>query len=165
MKDIAGFEGLYAATSCGRIWSYKSNKFLRQHKNTSGYLQVCLYRNGKQKFMYVHRLVAQAYIPNPKNYEQINHKDENPENNCLQNLEWCDAKYNVNYGTRNKRAAETQINHPKKSKKIICVETGEIFPSTKEVERKIGIHQPNIVACCKGRLKQTGGYTFRYLEV
>ena len=76
----------------------------------------------------IHRLVALAFLDNPNNYPQINHKDENKLNNCVDNLEWCDAKYNINYGTRNDRMAKTQ------SRKIRCVETGIIYDSIKEAE-------------------------------
>ena len=99
MKDIKGYEGLYGITSCGKVWSYYSKKFLKPKDNGNGYLQVILYKDKEKKSCYVHRLVADAYIPNTENLPQINHRDENKTNNCLQNLEWCDAKYNINYGT------------------------------------------------------------------
>ena len=103
MKDIKGYEGLYAITPEGDVYSYKRKKFLKPGVNGIGYLYVSLCKDGKIKHYGVHRLVAEAYIPNPDNLPQINHKDENKENNCLQNLEWCDAKYNINYGTRNEK--------------------------------------------------------------
>ena len=110
MKDIQGYEGLYAVTSCGKIWSYRSKKFINIRKNRGGYLVVNLSKNGKNTTYQVHRLVAKAYIPNPDDLPQINHKDENKEHNYVNNLEWCTAKYNSNYGTRNQRALETKKN-------------------------------------------------------
>ena len=89
MKDIIGYEGLYAVTSCGKVWSYKSKKFLKPGKRRDGYLHVSLYKGGEGKLYYIHRLVAEAYLPNPNGLQQVNHKDENRENNALQNLEWC----------------------------------------------------------------------------
>ena len=101
MKDIKGYEGLYAITSCGKVWSYRRKKFLKPVANRVGYFYVNLCINGNHTSYAIHRLVAEAYIPNPENLPEINHKDENKENNCLQNLEWCNRKYNINYGTRN----------------------------------------------------------------
>ena len=75
MKDIKGYEGLYAVTSCGRVWSYRRNKFLAPATIKSGYNYVNLYKDGKKKFCRVHRLVAEAYIPNPDNLPQVNHKN------------------------------------------------------------------------------------------
>lgn len=72
-------------------------------KNKDGYLRVVLYKEGKGKTIKVHRLVAQAFIPNPNNYPCVNHKDECKTNNCVDNLEWCDQKYNVNFGNGIKR--------------------------------------------------------------
>ena len=107
MKDIPGFEGLYAITSCGMVWSYKRRKFLKPYGDTHGYLKVDL-RKGSQRFQQrVHRLVAMTYLPNPDDLPCINHKDEVKDNNCVNNLEWCDYKYNVNYGTRTERMRQT----------------------------------------------------------
>lgn len=106
MNDIKGYEGHYAITSCGKVWSYKSNQFLTSSKNQKGpYGYTCVYltKNSKRKKFYVHRLVAQAYLPNPSNLPEVNHVDENKDNNALPNLEWCTKQYNNTYGTRNKR--------------------------------------------------------------
>lgn len=103
MKDIVGYEGLYAITSCGKVWSYKSKRFIIPHPNTQGYLRIKLYKDGYYITYSIHRLVAEAYIPNPENKAQVNHKDENKANNCVNNLEWVTTKENANYGTRNKR--------------------------------------------------------------
>ena len=153
MKDIKGYEGLYAVTSCGKVWSYKYKKFLKPGANGDGYLHVNLCKNGKAKKYYIHRLVAEAYMPNPDNLPQINHKDENKENNCLQNLEWCDAKYNSNYGTRNE-----------KLKKPILQFTldGDLvreWPSANDVGKEV---QGHICDCLKGRLKTAYGYKWFY---
>lgn len=104
MKDIPGYKGLYAATSCGRIWSHTHKKFLKQKINSSGYRAVQLCKNGKVKELLVHRLIAMTYLTNDLNLPEINHKDENKLNNALNNLEWCTKSYNINYGNRNKVA-------------------------------------------------------------
>lgn len=108
MRDVVGYEGLYAVTSCGRVWSYKRNRFMTPLDAGYGYMVVCLRKDGKQINKRVHRLVAEAYIPNPEGKEQVNHKDENKKNNCLNNLEWMTSKENCNYGTRNARISKTQ---------------------------------------------------------
>lgn len=75
MRDIKGYEGLYAATSCGRIFSYRAKKFLKPRITKKGYCRVLLYKDGKGKDFYIHRLVAEAYLDNPENLPQVNHKD------------------------------------------------------------------------------------------
>lgn len=90
MKDIPGYEGLYAVTSCGKIWSYYTKKFLKPKIDKKrGYSHVCLYdRERKTKMHLVHRLVAQTYIPNPNNYDTVDHIDFNPSHNYINNLRW-----------------------------------------------------------------------------
>ena len=110
MRDIPGFEGRYAITSCGKVWSHLSKKFLVQRKDKDGYLRISL-RTGPQeqlKTYQVHRLVAITYLPNPNNLSEVNHKDEVKSNNCLTNLEWCSHKYNMNYGSRTNRASNSR---------------------------------------------------------
>ena len=114
MRDIKGYEGLYGITSCGKVYSYRKKKFLSPRKINSGYLRVALYKDGKAKDFLIHRLVAKAYLPNPANLPQVNHIDENKANNALSNLEWITAAENVNYS---------------QARKVICVETDEIFNS------------------------------------
>lgn len=111
MKDVKGYEGLYAITSCGKVWSYKSKRFIIPHPNKKGYLRIKLYKNNSYKTYSIHRLVAEAYIPNFENKSQVNHKDENKSNNCVGNLEWVTSKENANYGTRNERIANSLKNH------------------------------------------------------
>ena len=152
MRDIKGYEELYAVTSCGRVWSYKRKRFLKPAKNKNGYLKVNLYKNGKMKTCRIHRLVAETYIPNPDNLPQVNHCDENKENNCINNLEWCDSKYNINYGTRTERT----------SKKVRCIETKEVYPSLSIAAKENKISIGNLSSCCNGRYKTTGGKHFMF---
>ena len=112
-RDIEGYKGLYQISNLGRVKSFpnckrKTTRILKPGNNCTGrgYLFIFLFKNKQKKRFYVHRLVAQAFIPNPNNLPMINHKDENPSKNIVDNLEWCDNKYNCNYGTLPKRKSE-----------------------------------------------------------
>lgn len=109
-KDIEGYPN-YQISNLGNVKSlnYKrtgKDKFLKLVKLKCGYLSVIFHKEGKVKLNYIHRLVAQAFIPNPNKYLEVNHKDEQKTNNCVSNLEWCDRKYNVNFGTRSERVGK-----------------------------------------------------------
>ena len=110
----------------------------------------------------MHVLVATAFLENPDNLPEVNHKDENSKNNCVENLEYCSRLYNVNYGTRNKKVAE------KISKPVFSVdkESGLImwWQSAKEAERCTGIAHSHITACCKGKRKSAGGHIWFYAD-
>ena len=121
-RPIEGYEGLYEVSNTGRVRSvdryvktcygsyrlYKG-KVLSPGKDKNGYLKVVLNCNGKCKTINVHRLTAQAFIPNPDNLPMVNHKDEDKSNNNVDNLEWCTAKYNNTYGTRQDKVRYTAI--------------------------------------------------------
>lgn len=136
---------MYAVTSCGKVWSYKSEKFLSLGKRRDGYLQVTLTKNGEHKTYRVHRLVAEAYLPNPEGFPQVNHKDENKENNALNNLEWCDISYNVNYGSRNEKAGKAL------GKPVYCEELNKTFDGARIAARELGLDQSRITKCCTGK--------------
>lgn len=119
-KSIPGYEGLYEVSSYGRVRSLERydrfnrkivSKLLKPSYNTSGYYVVRLCNNGFMKSKLIHRLVAEAFIPNPDNLPMINHRDEDKTNNVADNLEWCDLKYNNNYGTLQQRRIQTNINN------------------------------------------------------
>lgn len=103
-KDIIGFEGRYAINTDGCVWSYKSKKYLKPRYTQKGYARVHL---GLNTDYYVHRLVAETFIPNPDNLPFVNHKDENKRNNKAVNLEWCKQIYNDTYGTRGERISKS----------------------------------------------------------
>lgn len=157
MKDIKGYEGIYGITSCGKVYSYKSKKFLKPIAIKTGYLQVNLHKGKECSHHYIHRLVAMAYLPNPENLPQVNHKDENKTNNCLQNLEWCDAKYNLNYGTHNEKVSK-KLKIP-----ILQYDLNGNFirewPSATDVGKEV---QRHICECLKGKLKSAYGYIWKY---
>ena len=112
-KDIEGYEGLYEVSSYGRVRNLVSGKFIKPSQKNDGYCRVCLYKNGGGKCINIHRLVAQAFIPNPDNLPEINHLDEDKTNNRVDNLEFCNHKYNCNYGTLQQRRILTNINSGK----------------------------------------------------
>ena len=158
MKDIIGFEGLYAITSCGRVWSYRNQKFLKSSDNGKGYQKVNLHgADGKIKQMYLHRMVAEAYIPNPLGLPQVNHKDENKANNCINNLEWMTAKDNTNYGT----GIQRQTNARKKP--VLCIELNKEFDSATDAAIQLNLNKTHISKCCLGKQKTTGGYHWRFV--
>ena len=95
--DVAGYEGLYTIDTLGRVYSYKSRRYLKGGALAYGHRVVCLYKNGKSKLHAVHRLVAEAFIPNPDNLPIVHHIDENPQNNNVNNLKWCTQKENVHH--------------------------------------------------------------------
>ena len=108
-KNIIGYEGLYEVSNIGNVRNVRRNTLLRLSKNKYGYIQVWLYKNGIKTGLKVHRLVAEAFLPNPDNLPQVNHLDEDKTNNSVDNLEWCDQKYNVNYGHRTENAIDTRV--------------------------------------------------------
>lgn len=183
-RDIEGYEGLYQVSSLGEVRSMdrivKSKGDLMQRirgriiKPTiqrKGRCSIALHKDGQLKNYMVHRLVAKAFIPNddPENKTQVNHKDENQSNNRVDNLEWCDAKYNINYGTGRARMAEKLINGKNSRPVLQYTLDGEFvreWPSTMEIERQLGIFNTQISACCLKRygFKSAGGYMWQYAE-
>lgn len=154
MRDIKGYEGLYAVTSCGKVWSYRRQKFISPTKTKQGYLQVKLYNNGKYEYYYIHRLVAEAYIPNPENKPQVNHVDEIKEHNYINNLCWMTEKENSNYGTRSQRIA----------KAVYCIELDREFESITAAGKELGIDLGGISRACSGKRKAAGGYHWKYIK-
>lgn len=173
-KDIKKYEGLYQVSNLGRVKSLNYNRsgkerILKYGINTQGYLIVCLCVNKQRKIFAVHRLVAETFIANTNNLPQVNHIDENKYNNCVDNLEWCDSKYNNNYGTHIQRALLTRIirNCKTAPKKIDQYSLDGKFIKTwnsgTELS-KCGFHHGNICNCCKGRSKTSQSYIWKYHE-
>ena len=154
-KEITNYSN-YLIYDDGRVYSKYSRKFLTPRVTDSGYLTVDLYSQHQRKNFRIHRLVAQTFLPNPMNLPEINHKDENKQNNHVDNLEWCDSKYNINYGTRSKKMKTN------KSKKIRCIETNIIYPSIKEAQQQLHIF--NISQVCHGKQTTAGGYHWEFIN-
>ena len=155
MRDVVGFEGRYGITSCGKVWSYRRKRFLHTYGGDD-YQMVCLFKDGKSYFDYVHRLVAKAYLPNPDNLPDVNHKDEVRTHNWLNNLEWCTRHYNLHY---------SNIWTKHHSIAVYCVELDKTYESIKVAAKETGVHQSNLSTLLKNKNPEKytlGGYHFRY---
>lgn len=159
----------------GRVYHYPE-KELKWYKDHGGYMFSSIERrkdgiptriNIKQ-----HRLVAMAFIPNPQNLPEVNHKDEDKTNNSVDNLEWCNASYNINYGTRNQRANEKKYNRGSKlmpERPVVQMDmNGEIikeYSSIREATRETGVEHSCICRCCTGsrNAKTAGGFKWAYM--
>lgn len=170
-KDIKGYEGLYQVSNLGRIKSLNfrgNNKegLLKPCKNSDGYLNVRLYKDGNGKTLKVHRFVAEAFLSNPDNLPQVNHKDEDKTNNCVDNLEWCDIKYNCNYGTRTERMLK---NRNDESRPIYQFDSEGIFikkwDSAKQIEEETGYFHTAIYGCCTNKYLSAYNFYWQYSPV
>ena len=158
-KDVVGYEGLYKVSDKGNVYSVErigtnNRKFggiiLKPKYDKDGYLEVGLSKNGTMKTKRMHRIVAEEFIPNPNGLPQVNHLDEDKTNNNVENLEWCDTRYNSNYGTRNERLS--------KKVRAVNIKTGEVltFSSTVEAGNK-GYTSGNVAKACRGAYKGNNG--------
>ena len=172
------YEGLYKVSNLGRILSlnYKNTgkAELLKPVNVNGYLQVCLSKNKEYKKCYVHRLIAETFLPNPERKPEVNHKIEGKKGKKINmvifnedgtidkertTIEWVTSKENSNYGTRNERAAKAN------SKRVLQLSlSGELireWDSTQECGRN-GFNQGNVSACCRGEKPQYKGFKWEY---
>ena len=169
-KPVQGYEGFYEVSNLGRVRSLdRVRPFLDTTRIYRGrimgakpsdhgenrYLYVTLSKDKNVKKAAVHRLVAEAFIENPKGFPEVNHKDEDKTNNRADNLEWCDRKYNNAYGTAKMRAAATQ------GTPVIQVKDGIIinaWPTQGMAAACTGASQSGISACLRGEMKTSGGF-------
>lgn len=164
-KIIDESNGDYFISDLGRVKN-KSGKILKPYilKIGCGYYRIRLTINGVQKGLLIHRLVAKAFIPNPNNYPMVNHKDECGFNNVPDNLEWCDQKYNMNYGTIKQRNSKKMVNNKLISKEVVLIKpNGEeiLYPSVNEISRQYGISRGNINSVLAGKRNHAGGFGFK----
>lgn len=182
-KPVAGYEGYYEVDQFGRVFgldrsivvvdgnrTYTKNltgKQMKQSMHDKGYKTVSLTKDGKTTMLFVHRIVAQAFLPNPDNLPMINHKDEDKTNNFLENLEWCTAKYNANYGTGIERHAR-KIRGRESEKKIAVIQRSidgyfmNWHSSVTEAAASVNGAAGAISAVCKGKRKKAYGYLWEY---
>ena len=162
-KDVPGYEGIYEVSNEGMIRG--KNGLRKLQINCHGYYYIKLCNNGHEKKYQVHRLVAKAFLPNPNEYKEINHKDENPKNNRVDNLEWCDRTYNNNYGTRNKRAGKAiseALSLP-----VMCFDKYgfyvKTYRSAKVAAKELGLKSHSGITFCTGKKRdKAGGFYWRY---
>ena len=173
---VNGYEGIYEISNLGNVKSlgryvaanrggvrYVKEHLLSLARSKNGYYAVVLSMFGKRKMASVYRLVAESFIPNPNHYKEVNHKDENKHNNNVLNLEWCDRKYNANYGTGVERCAR------QKWKPVIMIDSIsnlplQTFPSAREAEKMTGVSYKCISLACNGKTKCAGGYRWKFKE-
>ena len=171
-KDIEGYEGLYQVSSYGRVRSIDrfvmNNSIIKRLSGKilspiiiAGYMYVHLSKNGKKKHYRIHRLVADSFIPNPDNLPFINHKDCNPLNNSVDNIEWCDAQYNNNYSDRNDKIVKTRSGRPLKIRVIQTSLTGKVikeWASVKEISDNTGYCYGYLLQAVSGKVPSAYGY-------
>ena len=156
-KDIEGYEGLYQVSNEGRVRSFHRNreKILKSSDNGTGYLMVGLSLDKKYKKCLIHRLVAKAFIPNPNNLLEVNHKDECKTNNSVENLEWCSSKYNNNYGSRTEKTSKKVYQYTFSGTLV------KIWSSAAECGRN-GYNLGHVASCCRGKEKKHKGFKWSY---
>lgn len=179
-KDVVGYEGLYQVSNLGRIKSVEriivgkngvtipvKSKIKKPFDNGRGYLSVMLYKGNKGYPMYVHRIVCEAFIPNPNNLPCVNHKDENKQNNNINNLEWCTYSYNNSYNGLRERVVDTYKKNHKNMKTVYQYSLEGDFISS-----FIGVREAERITGCKtihhnltGLYKQAGGYRWSYVKL
>lgn len=195
-RDIPNYEGLYQVSNLGRVRSLDrivrrndgvdvrhKSRILKPRDNGNGYLYVDIHNGGITKRMYIHRLVAMAFLSNPNGYDEINHKSDIKSDNSVGNLEWCNRSYNASYGTKIQRTVNTcQKNGVYKKSLDLKTELGiyggrksvamcdadwnvlRIFRSIMDAARCINVNPGKICECCKGSRNQTRGYKWKYYE-
>ena len=176
-KPISGYEGFYEVSNLGRIRSLErivecsdgrkrkiKDRTLKGSSYSGGYSGVTLHKDGCAKFVNIHRIVAEAFVPNPLEKEEVNHKDENPSNNHASNLEWVTHKENLNFGTRTERARKAIVEAQGRAVRQLSRD-GELvaeYESLSAAGNATGTHVANITKCAKGVYKTAGGYIWKY---
>ena len=155
------FDG-YAVTNDGKVYSKKTNKFIKPSIGSKGYFQVCLTVDGKKRTVKVHRIVAETFIPNPEGKPQVNHIDGNKRNNCVENLEWCTNSENQIHSYR----VIGNENHGGDGWKtpVICVEMNKTYCSARAAARDTGVCVSNIIRACQKKRKTAGGFHWNYVN-
>lgn len=175
-KDIDGYNGDYQISNFGRVKSlkHKTPKIMRLKTNNKGYKWVALISNGKQGNFLVHRLVASHFLPNENNFPIINHIDENPANNNVDNLEWCTYSYNTKKSTKFydhyrelKKSPRTKNSKHKDTARGVCqLSNGQVikkFKNSLEVKNICGFDQSFILSVCRNKRKSAYGYQWQFI--
>lgn len=156
-KPIKGYESRYAVSSKGKVMNLETGRILKNRINTHGYAIVGLFNgNGKRKKIMVHRLIAEAFIPNPLGLPQINHLDEDKTNNNVTNLEWCTASQNTRHSAHKYSCRINQL--------TLDGEFIRQWDSSNQIKRELGYSNGSIINCCKGKSKQVYGFRWQYAD-
>ena len=165
-STIKDFED-YQISTKGRVKSFKQDKIngkIMSFGSSGSYLTVVLRKNNKPYNKYVHRLVAEAFIENPNGLEIVNHKDENPHNNVVENLEWCDVQYNNTYNKVRERTSETRSKQEIPHRRAVkCIETNKIYDSMIQAAKDIGGIDTGVRRACIGERKTYKGYHWQFI--
>lgn len=180
-KDIEGYEGLYQVSNLGRIKRLDSlvvhnsggtriwkGRILKPIPSGNGYMIQSLCKGNKKTKYFIHRLIANAFIINPQNKPQINHKDGNRSNNSINNLEWATSSENIKHAFRELGRVPSKNGTGRRgklhiqSKPIICINTDQYFESISLAAEALGLYQGNISAVLRGKQTHVHGYKFRY---
>lgn len=167
-KDVINYEGLYQISNLGRVKTNKTQLIKKNSIDKYGYYIIGLWIKGERKTFKVHRLVAQAFIPNPENKPTVNHKDGNKLNNNVENLEWATNQEQLIHSNRvlgkkgviSEKCREKQL---EKQRRKIIRSDGKIYNSIEEAHKDIGVSYSNIWKCCKGKRQHAGGYSWEYV--
>lgn len=184
-RDIAGYEGMYQISNLGRVKSLERQMKLNLNKDKNmikkekilkpgktgirhNYLGVELLKKSKQKHKYIHRLVAETFIPNPENKPQVNHIDGNKLNNCIKNLEFCSHKHNIQEAWNLNLISRVRKKGKEHHRSIAVIQYDKDgnyireWECIRQVEKELGIWGQNISKCCKGKYKSCGGFIWKY---
>ena len=163
-KAVPGYVGMYQVSNLGavkRLFKNGKEHMLSGRKDKDGYIEVILSKNQTKKFCRVHRLVAEAFIPNADDKPMVNHKDKNVQNNAASNLEWVTASENTVHGyLTGRNTHNTAVEQYTKDMKYIAT-----WDKVRDAASALKVSYSNISACCAGRLKSSGGYVWRYKGV
>lgn len=170
-RKIEGFER-YSISDEGQVRNDERNHILSPKKEHHGYLLAVLFKDKKIHKVFIHRLVAKAFIPNPKNKRTVNHIDGNPHNNRLENLEWATDQENIIHSyqvldsteRRRKIGEHSRGSLNGKSKKVVCIETGVVFGCMKEAAETMKVSRCRLSKVCNGRQEQVKGYHFSFAD-
>lgn len=172
---VNGYEGHYEVSNLGNVRVVKkqiqskrgdgyvynwAQKTLRPTKTGNGYLRVCLYKSGRKEYLGIHRLVAEAFIHNPENKTQVNHKNGVRDDNKVENLEWATPSENLKHKYRVLGCKPVT-----RKEKVVCVETGEVYESETMAAKMNGLSQGNIAHVLAGTAHTCGGFHWKKISI